>query len=241
MRHVRRLAIGWTALSLAAAGCGPTEEDVQQLKEQQTQILEKLTSIEKALASGTRPAGRRQPEDYDRVYPIPIDGAPIRGNPNATVTIVEFADFQCPFCAAIKPLLEQTLEKYGENVRIVYKHFPLSFHPAARPAAIASMAAQEQGRFWELHDVMLDYYRTLSSEHFEEYATKAGLDLERFVQDVEKRGDEYERRVALDHQHGLRADVRGTPTIYVNGRKLPERSLEGISALIDKELGEPSS
>ena len=137
----RSLVLGWAVLALATGGCGPPQEDLEQ-----------------------------QPEDFERVYSIPIDGSPIRGNPSAPITIVEFADFQCPFCAATSPLIQQTLETYGDQVRIVYKHFPLSFHRAARPAAIASMAAQEQGRFWELHDVMLESYRTLSAGRLPEYA-----------------------------------------------------------------------
>lgn len=222
--------------ALGSFGCGPSREELAELRDGQKQILDKLAAIEQKLAS-TRPAGaQRAPEDYDRVYAIPLEGAPVRGQEDAKVTIVEFADFQCPFCAQTAPLLEAARKKYGDRVRLVYKHFPLSFHPMAMPVAVASVAAQEQGRFWELHDVLFQQGQGLSTDHLEDYAKQAGLDLERFRKDLTDKHAEYERRVQQDYRQGLEADVRGTPTVYVNGKKLKDRSLDGLSAQIDAAL-----
>jgi protein-disulfide isomerase len=230
---MRRIALAFGLL--AAFGCGPTREEIQELRDGQKQILDKLAALEQKIGAPRAAGAPRAPEDYDRVYAIPLDGAPIRGKQDAPVTIVEFSDFQCPFCARTQPMLEQALEKYGERVRIVYKHFPLSFHPAAMPAAVASAAAQEQGKFWELHDVFFQQGQSLSTDRFDDYAKQAGLDVERFRKDLTEKHAEYERRVQQDYRHGLEADVRGTPSLYVNGKKLRERSLEGMSAQIEAE------
>ncbi len=236
---MRRIA---AALALLlACGCGPTREEIAELRDGQKLILEKLAALEQKLGAPRPGAGQRAPEDFERVYAIPLDGAPARGPDGAPVTIVEFSDFQCPFCARTQPLLTEAREKYGERLRIVYKHFPLSFHPVALPAAIAAAAAQEQGKFWELHDVLFAQGQSLSADRLEDYAKQAGLDVERFRRDLAARRAEYERRVQQDYRHGLEADVRGTPALYVNGRKLRDRSLDGLSAQVDAELARPRS
>lgn len=229
------------AVMLSAAACGgPSQEDIEAIRAQQQRILEKLAKLEEGQKAilAARPAAptRRPAEDFNKVYQIPVGQSPIRGNPNAAVTIVEFSDFQCPYCSGAQPLLRQVLDKYGESVRIVYKHFPLSFHPAAKPSAIASIAAQEQGRFWALHDVLFENIRTLSADKMTEYAEQAGLDVERFQKDLEANKSAYEKRVAAEYAEGLRADVRGTPTIFINGKKLRVRSLAGMSQTIDAAL-----
>ncbi len=236
MRRITRAAA--IVAALGCLGCGPTREDLQELRDGQEQILDKLAALESKLGSGRPGAAQRAPEDYDRVYAIPLDGAPARGAADAAVTLVEFSDFQCPFCARTAPLLDEMRKKYGDRVRIVYKHFPLSFHPAAMPAAVASAAAQEQGRFWELHDVLFQQGQSLAADRFEDYAKQAGLDIARFRQDLVDKHAEYERRVQQDYRHGLEADVRGTPTVYINGKKLREASLAGMTSQIDAALGD---
>ena len=180
-----RVAIGAGALilGLAFAGCGD-----QELREQQTQILEKLAKLEEGQKKilEARPAARRPPsEDFNKVHKIDVGSSPIKGNPNAPVTVVEFSDFQCPFCARSLPLLKQVADKYPDQVRIVYKHFPLNFHAQARPAAIAAIAAQEQGRFWEYHDVLFENIQKLGTADWDGFAKEAGLDVARFKKDVE--------------------------------------------------------
>jgi protein-disulfide isomerase len=128
-------------------------------------------------------------------------------------------------------------------VRIAYKHFPLSFHPAAKPAAIASVAAQEQGKFWEFHDVIFEATtkRQLkgSDEDMLKYAEQAGLDMDQFKADMAANKADYEKRVNADYVEGQKVQVRGTPTLYLNGKKVRNRSQDGLSATIDEMLKAP--
>lgn len=244
--------IGWIAalLSLSLLACGPTREEFQELSDRQAEILEKLTKLEEGQiqllarrpggGGGPPPAAGPSAENFDRVYPIEVGEAPIRGNAEAPVTIVAFSDFQCPFCASANPILEQALAKYPDDVRLVYKHFPLSFHRQARPAAVAALAANEQGRFWEMHDLLFANQAELEGVDIIELAREAGLDVARFKADLQAKQEAYDQRITADYREGLGVDVRGTPTIYVNGKKLRERSIEAISAQIEGALRESS-
>ncbi len=226
-------------LALGLFACEPpgTAADLEEIKQQQARILEKLEDLEKSLESQPTAARAQRPQqELDKVYEIAVGEAPIRGNPDASVTIVEYSDFQCPFCARAQPVLEAVLKKYPDDVRLVYKHFPLSFHKAAKPTAIASVAAQEQGKFWELHDVLFASISSLDEAKIDKYAQKAGLDMERFNRDMAARKAEYEKRVDNDYRAGTQVDVRGTPTLYINGKKVRVRTVEGMSAMIDAAL-----
>jgi protein-disulfide isomerase len=245
MSHTRNVFAIAALAALLATACGPTAEEVSELREQQAEILAKLAKLEegqdkilKSRGGAAKPA--RPAEDFDKVHDIDVDSAPMLGKADAAITIVEFSDFQCPFCANAAPLVKQVQDKYPDQVRVVYKHFPLNFHPMARPAAIASLAAQEQDKFWEMHDVLFKNSRSLSEDKMPEYATEAGLDVERFKADYEKKQAEYDKRVTADYQDGVKADVRGTPTLYINGKKVRQRSVEGMSAQIEAELKKDS-
>jgi protein-disulfide isomerase len=232
------LALGAVlALILGAAACQPagSAADLQEIKRVQAEILEKLVALEKKLPA-TQARAQRPDDEFDRVYEIEVGEAPIRGNPNAEVTIVEYSDFQCPFCARAQPILEAVLEKYPDDVRLVYKHFPLSFHKAARPTAIASLAAMEQGLFWEMHDVLFEAGSDLDAAKIQHYAEKAGLDIERFNRDMETKKAAYDSLITTDYRAGSEVDVRGTPTLFVNGKKVRVRTVEGMSAMIDAAL-----
>ena len=238
----RGFALGALALFIA---CQPaTRQDVQDLQQQVAALAKKVDSLGDKI--GDAPARRPSPppEDFDKVYDIRVGDAPVYGPKDAPVTLVEYSDFQCPFCARARPLLRQIADKYPDKVRLVFKHFPLSFHPAAGPAALASMAAQDQGKFWEFHDVLFDNNSTLdgSAKGLEGYAEKAGLDVERFKRDLEQNRSRYQERVVADMRQGQEVDVRGTPTLYVNGKKMDPRlrSMEGMTALIDSILEESS-
>ena len=132
------------------------------------------------------------------------------------------------------PLFEQVLDKYPEKVKIVFKHYPLSFHKQALPAALASMAAAEQGRFWEYHDELFLNQDSLSSEKYLEIAGNMGLDLNKFSLDMMR--PSLRKKVEEDIGDAKKVGVTGTPAIYVNGRQLKKRDLETISKLIDNEL-----
>ncbi len=232
-------------LALGLLGCQPaTKDDVEELKAQQSQILAKLAEIETKI--GGAPARKGPPaEDYDTVHKIDVSSAPALGNPNAPITVVEYSDFECPYCARTAPDVKALYEKYPDKVRVVYKHFPLSFHKSARPVAVASVAAHEQGKFWEFHDVIFDATskRQLAGgdADLEKYAKAAGLDVERFKSDMAAKKAEYEKAVTADYTEGQRVQVRGTPTLYINGKKVRNRSVDGMSKYIDELLAESGS
>jgi len=226
----------------ALAGCNSgTEKDLAEIRGKQDEILAKLAAIQDAQAKQVQARQGPPPEDYNKVYPLPIADSPVRGDASGPVTIVEFSDFQCPFCARAAPVIDDVLKKYPKGVRFVYKQFPLPMHPMARPAAQASLAAQEQGKFWEYHDVLIQNQPTLDSSKLADYAKQAGLDVARFKRDLEQKKEEYDRRIDADWALGQTSDVRGTPTLYIGGKKVNARTVEGMSSMIDAELAKPPS
>jgi len=134
------------------------------------------------------------------------------------------------------PLFEQVLDKYPDSVKIVYKHYPLSFHKQALQAALASLAAAEQGRFWEYHDELYLNQNSLSNEKYIEIAQNLGLDLKKFSLDIMR--PSLRKKVEEDIQDAQKAGVTGTPAIFVNGRLLKIRDFQTLSRLIDAELAE---
>jgi len=132
------------------------------------------------------------------------------------------------------PLFEQVLEKYPDSVKVVYKHYPLSNHKQALPAALASVAAAEQGRFWEYHDELFLNQNSLSSEKYLEIAQNLGLDLKKFSLDMMR--PSLRKKVEEDVEDAKKAGVPGTPAIFVNGRQLKNRDFSTLSKLIDAEL-----
>ena len=134
------------------------------------------------------------------------------------------------------PLFEQVLDKYPDSVKIVFKHYPLSFHKQALPAALAAMAAGEQGKFWEYHDELFLNQNSLSNEKYLEIAQAMGLDLQKFSLDMMR--PSLRQKVEGDIADAKKAGVTGTPAIFVNGRKLKKRNFDNISRLIDDELSD---
>ena len=160
---------------------------------------------------------------------------PVRGNAKAPVTLVLFSDFQCPFCANVEPTLAEVQKQYGDKVRIVWKHQPLSFHPNAFPAAEAAEAAREQGKFWQMHDKLFASQRELSPETYERIAREIGLDVKRFQEST--RSGRFRGRIQSDQQLASRVGANGTPTMFVNGEKVAGAVPFGtLKAVIDRKL-----
>ena len=131
-------------------------------------------------------------------------------------------------------MLEQVLEKNPESVKLVYKHFPLRNHKFARPAAIAAIAAERQGKFWEFHDLLFKDYNRLNSQKVREIAQQLNLDMKKFDQD--QKAPQIGAIINRDMSEGNRVGVRGTPTVFINGRLLRDRNLAGFQAMIEKAL-----
>jgi protein-disulfide isomerase len=160
---------------------------------------------------------------------------PSRGPADAKVTIVEFSDYQCPYCKRAEPTLDQLLKRYPEQVRLVYRHFPLDGHPEARPAAEAAACAGDQGKFWEYHALVFQSSPQLGQEKLRELAGKAKLDVAAF--DACLAAGTHKNTVEGDLEAGREAGVDGTPAFFVNGIPLSgARSLQEFVKLIDAEL-----
>lgn len=168
------------------------------------------------------------------IVQVSIEGSPVLGPADAPVTIAVFDDFECPYCAKAVPLLKEVANAYPEQVKLVFKHFPLGMHKNARAAAIASMAADRQGKFWPLHDLLFANYNKLSPQKITELAKQAGLDMPRFESD--RKDPRLQQKLAADQREGQQIGVRGTPTIFVNGRRLPQRNRAAFDQLINAEL-----
>ena len=180
-------------------------------------------------------APRRRGPDPARNYTINIAGSPTRGPADAEITLVEFSDFQCPFCKRVGPTLEQVEKTYGKKVKVVFKHLPLSIHPKARGAHIASEAAHAQGKFWEMHDKIFENQRQLSDANYEKWAGEIGLDLEQFKKD--RVAAATKKRVDRDVSEAGALGVTGTPGFFINGRFLSGAQPFGaFKAKIDGEL-----
>ena len=234
-----------TLAGLAAAplGCGRSDnsdKDLSEIRDTQRKILSRLADLEKKIDRiASRPGSpqRAMGPDPARTYNLPVEGSPVKGPADAPITIVEFADYQCPFCARSEELIDQALAAYPKQARFTYKHFPLtSNHPQALPAALAAVAAQKQGKFWEMHEILFANQQALSNEQIEQYARKIGLDMARFKKDLDS--EEVKAQVEADRRLARRAGVRGTPTVFVNGRLLQNRTLDGFRTLIDPMLSE---
>jgi len=161
---------------------------------------------------------------------------PSHGPEDAPVTLVEFSDFECPFCLRFLPTIEQVKENYPDQVRIVYRQFPLKgLHPNAQIAAEASLCADAQGKFWEMHDAIFANQRELSPEKYVEYAAEMGLDVEQFKRDVV--GADVMRKVEADAKEASTLGVTGTPGFFINGKFLSgARPFDAFKQAIDEEL-----
>jgi protein-disulfide isomerase len=176
-----------------------------------------------------------------RVGPINLDRAPVRGAADAQVTIVEFSDLQCPFCAQTTPVMQQIMNSYDGKVKWVFKHFPLSIHSNAMMAHQAALAAAEQGKFWEMHDALFADQKNARRDAIITMAGKLGLDVSKFITDLDN--PTYKSRIDTERQQGTGLGVSGTPTFFINGRRLVgAKSFPEMKAVIDQELvGRPVS
>ena len=231
------------ALAGLLASCGGNPADIEELKKGQKDILDKLAALDKTMQQikTAPPAAAQRPQiDPNKVYNIPVGTSPAKGPDTAKVTIVEFSDYQCPFCSQAEGLVNQVIEAYPRDVRLVFKQFPLtSIHPQAMPASKAALAAGRQGKFWEMHKLIFENQRALAPGKFTEFAEQLQLDVPQFQKDMES--PEIAAQIQKEMQEAKAADVTGTPTIFVNGKRLMNRSFDGFKQMIEASQGKPPS
>jgi protein-disulfide isomerase len=183
-----------------------------------------------AMAGGTKSA---EAGDFER-FRVPLEG-PSKGPANAKVNIVEFSDFQCPFCSRVVPTVEQILKQYPNDVRVFFRHNPLPFHPNAPLAAEAGVAAAEQGKFWEMHDKMFANQQNIGRADLDKYAAEIGLDTAKFKQALDSGAGK--AKVQEDLKAAQQIGVQGTPNFYINGRNVQgAQPFEEFKKVIDDEI-----
>ncbi|HZM71546.1 MAG TPA: thioredoxin domain-containing protein [Candidatus Cryosericum sp.] len=167
---------------------------------------------------------------------VSADDDPVKGGPaSAPVTIVEFSDYQCPFCSRAETVVDEVMKKYGDKVRLIYRDYPLSFHQNAETASMASECAEEQGKFWEMHGAMFGNQAKLAAPDLVETAGSIGLNKDTFKGCLDS--GKFRSEVQKDFQDGQKYGVTGTPTFFINGIMIVgARGVESFSEIIDREL-----
>ena len=189
--------------------------------------LEKATPKKEEARPGEPQAGD--------VYKAEIKGAPVKGAKDALVTIVQFSDFQCPFCSRVEPTIDQVMKEYAGKVRVAWRNLPLPFHNNAKPAAIAAMAANQQGKFWQMHEKLFKNQQALAAADLEKYAQEIGLNMGKFKAALEDK--KIAADIEADTAAGGKIGARGTPAFFINGHFLSgAQPFERFKSVIDEEL-----
>jgi len=197
------------------------------------------THFTKKRAEQEKTQGEDEAKEMEKQFtnPVKIDigSSPVRGPKDAKITIIEFSDFQCPFCQRGAQTMDDLLKAYPTDVKVAFKNLPLPFHPQAKPAAVAALAAGEQGKFWEMHDELFKNQQNLSEEFFNQTATKLGLDMAKFAADL--KNEKLTKQIDDDMQIANTLGVRGTPGFFVNGVQVRgAREPEYFKQIIDRWL-----
>lgn len=218
-----------TAIQLATA--------ISRISDLETRIKSLEAKIDQAARAVPQAAPNMPPApDPNIVYTIPVAHTPVIGPKNAKVTITEFMDLECPFCARFHPPIEEVLKAYPKDVNYVIKNFPLDFHPQARPAAKAGLAAAEQGKYREMINKILENRDKLSEETYKRIAGEIGLNVSKFEKDLKENDAKYQDMIQKDIQLGGQVNVRGTPSFYMNGKVTNARDFNSLKAEIDAIL-----
>jgi len=214
--------------------CRMVREQTPQFPREQCQDL--ASNYDQVLAELKQNEAQNQPLSAEKQARIAGPGAPSFGPENAKVTIVEFSDFQCPFCTRAASVVQQIREKYGDKVRFVFRQYPLPMHGDAHLAAQAALVAHQQGKFWEFHDLLFANQRALTRPSLVEYAKQANLDLA--LLDKALDGQTLKAAVDADVKLGEEVNVNGTPTVFINGKRVANPTeFAPVAQLIDAALG----
>jgi protein-disulfide isomerase len=201
------------------------------------QVYEALTKNAKPAAAAAEAPKPQQPPQADpnQIYKVAVGNSPMRGDKHAKITVVQFSDFQCPFCSRVEPTITDLEKDYGKDLRVVWKNNPLPFHPNAMPAAIAAMAAGEQGKFWEMHDKIFADQQHMDEATYEKYAQELGLNMGKFKASVTAK--KAEPSIKEDMAQAAALGAQGTPSFFINGTPLRgAQPKEAFKSLIDKKM-----
>jgi protein-disulfide isomerase len=188
-----------------------------------------------ALAPPPAPAGEGNAPDPEVKVNIKLGDAPVKGSASAKVTVIEFSDFQCPFCSRVNPTLKQIEDEYKGKVKIAFRNLPLPFHDKAHLAAEAALAAHEQGKFWPMHDKLFANQQALDRPDLEKYAQELGLNMAKFTAALDS--GKFKGKVDEDAKQGASFGATGTPTFFINGTRLVgAQPADKFKAVIDAEL-----
>jgi protein-disulfide isomerase len=172
--------------------------------------------------------------DVTLQHAIQIDNSPFKGRPDAPVTIIEYTDFECPYCARLQSMFDELLRKYPNEIKIVYKSYPLSSHRNSAKAARIAMAAHAEGKFWPVHNRIFENYRRLNDNLLNQIRSEFGFDTPKF--EAVMNSAEVTAKIQSDINQGKNIGVKGTPTVFINGRQLRNKSFEGFKQAIDQAL-----
>jgi protein-disulfide isomerase len=258
---ISALPIAAALIAALAAGCGGAqrcpEVDEEAIAERAAEIVLERLADDKGRGTGHQIAGTAAdkgetgpadathwptrsdlPGADEERHQVPIDGAPWRGAETPLVTIVEFIDFQCPYCGKVQETLNRLLEEHPEDLRLVFRHHPLDFHPQATIAATAAAEAYDQGgnrKFWRMHDLLFQDRRALDSQRLESYAREIGLDHRRFRRALD--GGAHDEAIEEDCELAVSLGARGTPAFFINGRLLSgAQPYEAFERAIQQEI-----
>lgn len=250
---MKKLVFFSSAILLLGFGC---QKNNQQVTDRIAKLEQRIELLEKRLSAAPTPQQPPAQAEQTQAFDLPVGESFVWGNPNAPLTLVQFSDYQCPFCSrAHDTFVEKIFEdpELKDKVKVVFKHFPLSFHKNARMASEAALAAGLQGHdcFWQMTKKLYAGQRELTDDNFKKWSkevkctlqngTVAQLDANKFWSDYTGKKAVFEKMIKDDMDLGMnKAGVRGTPTYYLNGWKLGQRSIEEIKKVAaDKNLVKP--
>lgn len=232
----RPSVLPWIGVVLLAFALGLGTGYFVWVRPLQARVTDAEARLAAAQADQTAQAEQAIPEEVQR-YDVPEDDDPVFGDANAAITIIEFSDYECPFCRRWhQEVWPQIQAQYGDQVRLVYRDFPLySIHPNAEPAAVAANCAGDQGRYWEFSDMLFNGSEVLSSDLYTSYAEKLNLDLNKFSTCVADAANKQE--IEADFNYASELGVRSTPTFFINGLAVVgAQPFDVFQQIIDLEL-----
>lgn len=244
MKSLSLLASAALIFSLSACSSAAQSGSTKKLSNQVDSLSKELATLKAdfdVLKYGLEKRGisideiRIEMEQANKIWDIPDAESPVFGNTkNPKLTIVEFTEFQCPYCSNVASVIEGLMKKYPNDIKFVYKHFPLSFHTNAPAAAAASIAAQNQGKFWEFRYALAPHFRDLTQETFKKVAKEVGLDMEKFKKDMVLDSAK-QKRINEEFQLGVKVGVQGTPNFYINGKRQDRFSVELVEKMLQEK------